>query len=68
MPSTGESIVDGGLVIAVIALTFAIGLSGAALTESMGVAVTWVWIGIGLAITYLLYKLVLAVEQLGGEF
>lgn len=42
----------------------AMGLIAGGQEADEGLTATWLWMGIGLAVTYLLYRLVVAVEQL----
>ncbi|WP_226481931.1 Mn2+/Fe2+ transporter [Natrinema amylolyticum] len=51
------------VIVAVLGVFTTIGIVGAGQEADLGIAVTWVWMGIGLSVTYLLYRVVLTLEQ-----
>lgn len=56
---------DDKAVVGSVLVAFAgIGIVGAGQTANGGVAVTWIWTGIGLSVIYLLYRVVVTLEQL----
>lgn len=63
MPSEEVPDTDPVLVAAVLVSFTAIGLWIGAQENDFGITTTWVWTAIGLSVTYLLYRLVAAVER-----
>ena len=66
MPIEGKS--DPKFVVTGILAAFAaIGTFGAGQMNDGSVAVTWFWLGVGLSVTYLLYRVLLALERIAGH-
>lgn len=52
-------------VVVAVLLTFTfVGLIASGQENDAGVGVTWIWMGIGLSVTYLLYKVLVALERI----
>ena len=52
------------VVAGILAAFVAIGIFGVGQTNDAGVAVTWFWLGLGLSVTYVLYRILLALERI----
>ncbi|WP_276253576.1 Mn2+/Fe2+ transporter [Halomontanus rarus] len=63
MPS-GQNSEEKGIITTVLVVFMVIGIFGGGQEADAGIVVTWFWMGIGLSVTYLLYRLLVTLEQI----